>query len=218
MFRYLTSICACLLISAQLFAADRLVLDLDLEEDLLSTSHNIDNFLFPATKNYSPFTERNLNEAFDKEILRDHLIASGLVRIDGEVVGFATEQEVVSVDSDRGIPIAHSAWLILLNKPGLTGFIAVHQTEDASGVFGKINQIMQNPEKAWENKWQSFLSTSGETRVHMASGDLAVYQGGVFEEYNYLNPSDLKTLKRFRGKIQFVIYPVDGVVSTKSAP
>jgi hypothetical protein len=41
--------------------AQRLVLDLDLEQDVLSVSHAIDGFLFPPTANRSPFSDRDLN-------------------------------------------------------------------------------------------------------------------------------------------------------------
>jgi hypothetical protein len=53
-----------------------------------------------------------------------------------------------------------------------------------------------------------FLSTAEETRIQYASGELSKYHGGIFEEYNGINPGDFRRLGKFRGRIQFVIYPV----------
>ncbi len=203
-------IALCLCCAGPVSAAEQLILDLDLEADLLSLSHNIEGFLFPPTSNRSPFREGDLNAAFTGDALRNHLAATALVRIDGEIAGFATEQEVITGTPDSGHPAAESAWLILLNRPGLRGFLAVKQREDASGVFGLAGRVAQEPDRRWPDEWQRFLSTSGEARVQMATGDLAPYQGGLFQEYNYLNPADLKRFNRFRAKIQFVVLPAAG--------
>ena len=41
-------------------AADKLVLDLDMDRDLISLAHNIDNFLFKPTMNFSHNIAGNL--------------------------------------------------------------------------------------------------------------------------------------------------------------
>jgi len=192
-------------VSAQ--AAEKLVLDLEMDSDLISLTHNIDGFLFTPTMNFSANMAGNLSERFVDDSLKNHLAATALVRINDEIAGYATEQEVLVADSETGHPMAESAWLITLNYPGATGVIAVKQQEDAGPVFGLVSQIMQDPDRQWEDKFQRFLSSSDSPRVQMAIGDLAVYQGGRFEEYNFVNPADFKSLKRFRAKIQFVIYP-----------
>jgi len=200
-------VCLNLLLSFKALAADKLVLDLDLDKDLLSLSHNIDKFLFPATRNYAGSEERIINDISVYEALKNHLVATALVRINGKVVGMATEQELLYVDRDSGRILANSMWLIRLNEPGLQGFLAVNQIEDGQEIFSMAEKVMQSPEQAWKDEMQLYLSTSGETRVQSAYGDLAIYQGGIFEEYNGLNPSDYAKFKRFRAVIQFVIYP-----------
>jgi hypothetical protein len=148
-----------------------------------------------------------LNAAFRGEALTNHLAATVLVRMAGEVVGFATEQEAVTPLAPNQRPLAESAWLITLNRPGLQGVLAVAQREDASGVFELVQRVVQQPQEEWEDRPQRFLSTLGSATVQLATGDLAAYQGGIFEEYNFLNPADFGRLGRFRGAIQFVIYP-----------
>ncbi|MCG8325498.1 MAG: hypothetical protein MI673_08275 [Thiotrichales bacterium] len=188
-------------------AADKLVLVVELEEDLLSMSHNIDEFLFAPTRNYLENGERNINDMGSFPALKDQLAATALVRLDNEIIGFATEHEIIRKDPATQHPVADSMWIFRLHHPGLTGFMAVQQKEDAINVFSLAREVMDNPDRDWKNEWQMFLSTSGITKVQFASGDLAKYQGGVFEEYNGLNPGDLKNFGRFRGRIEFVIYP-----------
>lgn len=187
-------------------AAEPLVLDLDAEGDLLSLSHHIDQFLFAPTRNTAAGSDRDLNESMRVPEMKDYLAVTALVRIGGKVAGFATEQEVVRPDPATGMPVAESAWLITLNRPGLTGDIAVRQRENARGVMEVVQQVHGNPAGPWPDAWQRFLSTDGETRVQMATGDLARYQGGKFEEYNYLNAADPARFGHFRARIQFVIH------------
>jgi hypothetical protein len=98
-------------------AAEKLVLELDLDRDLLSLSHNIDRFPFAPTMNFSPDVAGNLSDPVKVEALQHHLLASSLVRIDGEIAGFATEQESVQTDPATGKLYAESAWLITLHHP-----------------------------------------------------------------------------------------------------
>ena len=195
------------LLAIPLEAADRLVLDLDMDTDLISMTHNVDGFPFKPTMNFSPEVAGNLSERLNAEPLKNHLVATALVRINGEIAGMATEQESLAVDQDSGHPMAESAWLITLNYPGVSGFLAVKQQEDATQTFGLVNEVMQNPGADWENEFKRFLSSSNAPVVQLASGDLSAYLGGRFEEYNFVNPADLKNFKRFRARIQFVIYP-----------
>jgi hypothetical protein len=188
-------------------AAEKLVLDLDSDSDLVSMAHNIEGFLFSPTMNFSAFVAGNLSNRFNLEPLKNYLAATALVRINGELAGFATEQETLTVDQESGRPMAESAWLITLIYPGKRGVLAVSQQEDASSAFGLVNQVMQDPDAAWENEYQRFLSSSNAPTVQMATGDLSAYQGGRFEEYNFVNAADFKNFNRFRAKIQFVIYP-----------
>jgi hypothetical protein len=205
-----------LTLGAPSFAAEKLVLDIGFEGGLLSLSHNIDGFLFTPTRNYTHDGEVNLNEQVLTERLRDQLTVTALVRINGEVAGFATEHETVRTNPDDGKPYAESGWFFLLRYPGLNGFLAVSQREDASKVFGIVKRVMEEPEAAASEPEHRVLSTDGVTRVQMATGDLAPYEGGVFEEYNYVTPSDYKNYGEFRAKLQFVIYPAEA--GTASAP
>jgi len=198
-----------MLVSLPVAAADKLVLDLDLDGDLLSLSHHVDNFLFTPTMNFSLHVAGNLSDNIKVDALKNHLVASSLVRINGEIAGVATEQEVLVFDEATGRKYAESAWLIMLNYPGATGFIAVKQQEEPGQAFALVGKVMENPEGDWEDKDQRFLSTSDSPTVQLATGDLAGYQGGRFEEYNSLNPADFKRYQRFRPKIQFVIYPAN---------
>jgi hypothetical protein len=205
--RFAMAVLAALGLTGPCAGAERLVIDLDLENDVVNLTHAIDGFFFPPTMNRSRFEDRDLNAAFTGEVLRNHLAATAIVRIDGEIAGFATEQEVVNLPTPEQKPYADSAWLITLNRPGLRGVIAVTQREDATGVFGLTQQATAEPDRAWPDAFQRVLSTSGPTYVQHATGDLAVYQGGLFEEYNFVNQADFKRLQRFRARIQFVVYP-----------
>jgi hypothetical protein len=206
MLRNITFALLLLLVSSSLYSADdKLILELDLEADLLSLSHNIENFLFSPTRNYQGDGNKDINN-MKYPSLKNYLAATGLVRLKGEVIGFATEQEIVYKDSETQLPMAHSMWMLTLNHPGLIGFLAVEQKEDASSVFSLVQKVMSNKEKVWNDEWQMFLSTSGETKVQYASGDLEKYQGGIFEEYNGVNPADLRNYGKFRGRIKFVLY------------
>lgn len=196
-------------INLPLQAQEKLVLDLETDSDLVSMAHNIDGFPFKPTMNFSVNIAGNLSDRFNIAPLKNHLVATALVRIDGEIAGIATEQETLAIDHESGHPMAESAWLITLSYPGATGFLAVKQQEDASQTFGLVNQVRQNPDADWEDKFQSFLSSSNAPTVQIATGDLSVFQGGRFEEYNFVNPADLKNFNRFRAKIRFVIYPAE---------
>ncbi len=188
-------------------AADKLVLDLEMDSDLLALSHDIDGFLFKPTMNFASHRAGNLSEQFLVDSLKNHLVVSALVRIGGQVAGYATEQEVIVTDPQTGAKLAESAWLITLNYPGLSGVLAVAQQENPGPVFGVVAKVMRNPDGPWEDEFQRFLSSSNGPHVQLATGDLVAYRGGRFEEYNLLNPADLKTYGRFRARIQFVIYP-----------
>jgi len=192
-------------------AADKLVLELDMDEDLISLAHHIDNFLFTPTLNFSLDVAGNLSDRVKVDALHHHLAVTTLVRIDGEIAGFATEQETVRNDPDTGLPYAESAWLITLNHPSARGVLSVTQRENAGPTFGLVREVMDNPGRDWADEPVRFLSTDGDTRVPHATGDLRPYQGGRFEEYNFVNPADFARYGRFRARIEFVIHPaVDG--------
>ena len=189
------------------YAAERLELEIDLERDLISLSHNIENFIFSPTRNYPAAGETNINQLQAYTNLNNHLAATVLVRMNGDVIGYATEQEILGIDPETQHLIANSMWMLTLNHPDLKGFLVVKQREDGSGIFALVNQVLENPDRVWEDKWQILLSTIGEVRVQFASGDLLPYQDGVFEEYNGINQADYAAYHRFRGKIRFIVYP-----------
>ncbi len=197
-------VCGSMTIAA---AADKLVLEMNMDEDLLTITHHIDNFPFKPTMNFSPDLAGNLSDRIKVDSLKSHLAVTTLVRINGEVAGFATEQEIVLTDKETGKPYAESAWLFTLNHPAASGFLAVKQRENAAPTFALVQQVMANPEGAWDDKEHEFLSTDGVTLVGLATEGLARYQGGRFEEYNYVTTSDFKKYGRFRAKIVFKIYP-----------
>jgi len=196
-----------MMLSCAAAAREPLVLDLHMDEDKLSMAHNIDDFLFRRTFSFSHNAPGDLHERFLREEFNGHLVASAMVRIDGEIAGFATEQEYVYRSTETGAPEARSAWLIMLTRPGVKGFLAVEQVEDASGVFTFAQEVMADPDGQWEDRFKSFLSTRDEVQVDMATDELAAYAGGRFEEYNMLNPADYGRLGRFRARIRFVIHP-----------
>lgn len=186
-------------------AKEKLILDMDLDADMLTLADNIDNFIFERTMSFSNQVAGDLNRRMLVEPLRNHVVVSFVVRIDGEIAGAATEQETVGMNPDTGDPFARSSWLITLNHPKAKGVIAVAQEENAKPVFSLIQQVNENPGKDWPDAFQRFLSTSSAAHVDMATHGLERYRGAKFEEYNYVNPADLKQFGRFRGKIQIVI-------------
>lgn len=188
-------------------AAGKLVLEMNMDEDLLTITHHIENFPFRQTMNFSPDLAGNLSDRIKVDALKQHLAVTTLVRINGEIAGFATEQEIVLADPSTGKPYAESAWLFTLNHPRASGFLAVKQRENAAPTFGLVQEVMQNPGGAWTDEQHRILSTDGVTLVQLATDGLAPYQGGRFEEYNFVTQSDLRKYGRFRAKIEFVIYP-----------
>lgn len=188
-------------------AAEPLVLEMNMDEDLLTLTHHIDDFPFKSTMNFSPDLAGNLSERIKVDSLKAHLAVTTLVRINGEVAGFATEQELVQVDKETGKLYAESAWLFTLNHPRASGFLAVKQRENAAPTFALVQQVVANPDGNWDDTPHEFLSTDGSVLVHLATDGLARYEGGRFEEYNYVTTSDLKKYGRFRARIVFKIYP-----------
>jgi hypothetical protein len=191
-------------------AAEKLVLDVNIDTDLLSLSHHIEHFPFTPTMNFAPDQAGNLSDRIKVDTLKQYLVITVLVRIDGEIAGFATEQETLRTDPDTGAVFAESAWLMTLNHPRAQGFLSVMQREDPAQTFGLVQKVMAHPEAEFADEEHRFLSTAGDTFVQLASGGLSPYQGGRFEEYNIVNPAVIKRDKRPRGRIiEFVIYPAD---------
>jgi hypothetical protein len=189
-------------------ADDRLVLDVDADRDLLSLTHNIDPFPFRPTMNFSPDLAGDLAGRMRVPELEHMLAVTVTVRIDGEIAGLATEQEIVVPDPAGGKPSVQSAWLIMLRHPKANGFLAVAQRENAGATFELIRKIGADPEAyANDHETRSFLSTDGPTYVSTAGGGLEAYRGGRFEEYNLVTPSDLARKGRFPARLRFVIYP-----------
>ena len=188
-------------------AAEKLVMEMNMDEDLLTLTHNIDPFPFRQTMNFSPDLAGNLSDRIKVDSLKSHLAVTTLVRINGEIAGFATEQETVLTDPKTGAPYAESAWLFTLHHPRVSGFLAVKQRENAAPTFGLVQQVMANPDGNWNDEEHRFLSTDGVALVQLATDGLAPYQGGRFEEYNFVTTSDLKKYGRFRAKIEWIIYP-----------
>ena len=171
-----------------------------MDADLLSLSHNIDEFPFAPSMNFSPDVAGNLSDRMKVPSLQHHLVASALVRL-------CTEQESVQTDPATGKLYAESAWLITLHHPRASGFLAVTQRENAAPTFALVRQVAQNPGGPWTDEPHRFLSTDGVTLVKLATGGLSPYEGGRFEEYNFVTTSDLRKYGRFRARIEFVIYP-----------
>jgi hypothetical protein len=189
-------------------AADKLVLDVDIDTDLLSLTHHIERFPFRPTLNFALDQAGNVSDRFATDVLKNHLATTVLVRIDGEVAGFATEQETVGQPSADGKLYAESAWLITLNHPRAKGMLAVRQRENPTRTFAVIKEALQNPAAGAADEELRILSTDGPTFVQMATDGLSAYQGGRFEEYNIVNPAGIKRDGRPRGRIlEFVIYP-----------
>lgn len=194
-----------ILVAKPLYAADKLVLDIEIDRDILSLSHNIEGFLFQPTMNFSPDVAGNRSDAIKTPALKNHLLAASLVTIDGETAGIAAELEKVELATHS----VESSWLIMLNHPKAKGFLAVKQRENPEKVFALVNAVIQNPTADWEDKFHRVLSTAFPVQIEMASDSLSAYQGGRFEEYNFVNQADLKNHNRFRARLQFVIYPAE---------
>jgi hypothetical protein len=190
--------------------AEKLVLDVNIDTDLLSLTHHIEPFPFRPTLNFALDQAGNLSDRFGIDGLRNHLATTMLVRLNGEVAGFATEQEAVGQPSADGKLYAESAWLITLNHPRARGVIAVRQRENPTRTFAVIQGALQNPGVKAADEEVRILSTDGPTFVQLATDGLTAYQGGRFEEYNIVNPAGIQREGRPRGRIlQFVIYPAE---------
>jgi hypothetical protein len=187
-------------------AAETLVLEVNLDPDLLSLVHQVDRLPFEPTMNSSLHVAGNLSDRMNVPTLHNNLVVSALVRIDGEIAGYATEHETV-LTGPGGHPYVESAWLITLNHPHGSGFLVVTQRENPAPIFALVPKVKENPNGDWNDEEQQFLATDGVTLVQVATGSVSQYQGGRFEEYDLLTPSDLKKFGRFRGKLKLLVYP-----------
>ena len=163
-------------------SAEQIVLDLDMDDGLLYMAHHIENFLFDGTASYSEDVAGNLSARIQTDTLKDHLVATALVTLDGEVVGMATEQESIYLDAATNTPYARSAWLVSLNHPEMSGIFAVEQTENAGPVFAAVGEVMADPERDWPNEFERFLSTAGDHRITTVSAGLASIQRSSSEK------------------------------------
>lgn len=163
----------------QVSTDDHLVLVVD---RLLSLSHNVPGFQAPITENYLPGSDQNIN-LMDFASLDRHLTTTALVSLNGEIVGIATETEIIYGDGkDKR---ANSMWLVRLNAEGMTGFLAVEQIEDASGV----DALMKSAPDTSNGRSVAVRTTMNDTRTLHASGDLSRFESGLFEEYNLATQS-----------------------------
>ena len=194
-----------LLTMASTVLSQTLVLELDADRDQLSLIHDVPGMPFAETMNFSPDLAGNLSDRFHHPNLKNHLVISALVYLDGEVAGFATEQEIVTGAKDSDKPSAESAWLITLNHKSHRGVVAVAQSEDASETIGFMAKIAADPNGNWSDQEKWFRSTVGEPTIQLATGTLARYKGGRFSEFNYVNAADLARYGRFRARIRFEI-------------
>lgn len=198
----LAAICAPLLLAQPVFAQefeenrpqlstdDHLVLVVD---RLLSLSHNVPGFQAPITENYMPGTDQNIN-VMDYAALEGHLTTTALVSLNGEIVGIATETEIIYGEGkDKR---ANSMWLVRLNAEGMTGFLAVEQIEDASGV----DALMMSAPDTSNGRSVAVRTTMDETQIIHASGDLSRFEGGIFEEYNLATQSPGSIQIEFRAR------------------
>lgn len=183
--------------------SETLVLELDADRDQLSLIHDVPGMPFAETMNFSPDLPGNLSDRFHHPNLKNHLVISALVYLDGEVAGFATEQEIVTGAKDSDKPSAESAWLITLNHETHRGVVAVAQSEDASETIGFMAKVAANPDANWSDEEKWFRSTVGDPTIQLATGTLARYRGGRFSEFNYVNATDLARYGRFRARIRF---------------
>lgn len=196
-----------LILTSPLWAAEKLVLDINADEDMLALSHNIDNFLFRPTMNFSQNLAGDLSKRILDKALKDHLVISLIVRIDGEVAGIATEQETVRTNPETGELDVDSAWLFLLDHPKASGFFAVKQKEGNKEMFGMVEEVMMNPDKEFPDKDHYMLTSTSNPVIELARGGVAAYKGGRFEEYNIINQSEFKHYGRFRARFRFIIHP-----------
>lgn len=203
----LAAACAAVMISAGASAAqaeEKLLLDVDLS--YLSLSHNVSQFYFQPTKNTYDGTEDNINN-MAYPVLDDHLLVTTLLRRDGEVVGVATQTEILEIDEEA--PKSRTLWTIRLSAPDLKGFLVVEQDEDASGVAKLKNEVRDNPHAFFPNEWRMVPTSAEGTRVSYASGDLKRYEGGKFLELFGVNQADPKNYGVYRGRAQLEIHPAE---------
>lgn len=164
---------------SQVSTDDHLVLVVD---RLLSLSHNVPGFQAPITENHLPGSDENIN-VMDYPSLDGHLTTTALVSLNGDIVGIATETEIIYGEGkDKR---ANSMWLVRLNTPELTGFLAVEQIEDASGV----DALMMSAPDTSNGSSVAVRTTMDDARIIHASGDLSRFEGGVFAEYDLATQS-----------------------------
>lgn len=149
----------------------------------LSMTSRVSMLPIKSSINKMSNSDENINDITKYPLLKEHLTVSGLATLNDEVIGIATETEII----ENGV--ANSMWLVRLSKPGLSGFLVVEQHE--------------NPQKAMANKTEKEVTLPNGTKtkdviLHMtdrptttqhASGDLKRFEGGEFVEYDYFNPT-----------------------------
>lgn len=154
--------------------------------DMVSTSHNVEGFMMPNTINTLPGSTKNINNVAH-ENLKGHLSMTATVKLNDEIVGFATETEII-YKTEKGTE-ANSMWLIKLNKEGLKGFIAVEQIERAYDIDNAAAEMMAELKSGKTPKLRRVPTTTPKTKIQYASGDLAKYQGMYFTEYDLIIPN-----------------------------
>lgn len=194
-----------LVLSSSVFAQETFTFEMDIENDLISLSSNVEDFVFGDTTNLAGDSEENVNN-ISYPLLENHMTSTVLIRIDGEVAGIATQ---IFRFVDEANMKTRAIWSLKFNYPGRVGFMAVELSKDITEVMSLFGEVVENPDEDWSDSWQMLRTSAEGSYVQFASGDLSEFQNGSFVEYSGVNQSDLRNFGRFRGKAMFTVYAAE---------
>ena len=137
-------------------------------EDGIATTHSGDKPL--------PLYPPGIGALSDAKINQGFILLTKLRDENGEVIGFTSEQEVVSSESDltTGQLKTQSSWTLTI--PG-RGTIFLYENEDQSEFLAKAGIPALTQKKEWNEKW-TFVTTVGP---HSSGQGLVVGGTGEFE-------------------------------------
>ena len=137
-------------------------------EDGLAVTHSGDKPL--------PLYPAGIGALSDPSINQGFVLLTKLRDENGEVIGFTSEQEVVSGDSDLSLGLlrTQSSWTLTI--PG-RGTIFLFEDEDQSEFLAKAGIPALTQGKEWNEKW-TFVTTAGP---HSSGRGVVVGGTGEFE-------------------------------------
>jgi len=150
-------------------------------EDGIATTHSGDKPL--------PLYPPGIGSLSDERINQGFILLTKLRDENGEVIGFTSEQEVVSSESDlaTGQLKTQSSWTLTI--PG-RGTIFLYENEDQSEFLAKAGMPALTQGKEWNEKW-TFVTTVGPdpSARGVIVGGTGDFEGimGTFREVTHLS-------------------------------